>query len=140
MFAYMSDEYRPTAAEFQSNLDSFRGDLVYYRVHGCMLTPGVHYVFSTCGGWLVTDIIFFQRRVKLRSCWWQWWQLAVGADKSAVLKCTNGESKALFRASTRMSISPPITSSCMPSSLTSRISGGAVSSRFPVKIEDCAAG
>jgi hypothetical protein len=79
-------------------LDTFHGDLVYYRVFGCMCSPGVHYVFSTCGGWLVSDIIVFQhRRVKLRRCEWQRWRLEVGDVGSAILKCTNAEARVVFR-------------------------------------------
>lgn len=87
----VSDTDHPTPEEFRRNLNQFLGGgHGWYKVLHCIVTEGVYYVMSTCGCWLITDIVAFQLNPKLKRHERQYWQFAVNPDRSAVLKCHSG--------------------------------------------------
>ena len=78
----------------KADLAQFTGTEHWYRhgiVRKVLYTDGVQYVAELCGAyWLIDEIAFAQCNPKIAAEGFQFWQLAVKADHTATLSCTDG--------------------------------------------------
>ena len=82
--------------ELSSNLAQFCGTDDYHQssiFHKSFYhTDGIQYLAEKAGAfWLIDAIVSHQTKRNVRSEGLQVWTLSVGAKKSAILKCTDGD-------------------------------------------------
>jgi hypothetical protein len=84
-----------------ADLRKFTGSETWYRhslVRKVLYTDGVQYVAEHGGAyWLIDEIAFAQCDRKIAAEGFQVWKLAVEADHTAILTCTDGNDRLIHR-------------------------------------------
>lgn len=85
----------------ESDLKQFTGSENWYRhglVRKVLYTDGAQYVAEHGGAyWLIDEIAFSQCNRKIAAARLQVWKLAVKADHTAILTCTDGNDRLVHR-------------------------------------------
>ncbi|MCB0713100.1 MAG: hypothetical protein KDD67_12285 [Ignavibacteriae bacterium] len=87
----------------KSDLTQFIETTKYFRhpiVRTILVTESVKYIADSCAAyWLIDEIVFAQSIKDVAAEAFQCWTLVLSVDRSAILKCSDGNFKVVFEKS-----------------------------------------